>query len=115
LDRKALCEEGGVSRGSLKQKRSKRRIIGHTQPEKVVLYNEYGAPYEVFSVAAFAQEHDLDEQALRDLIRGKTKQHQGWHLDNDRTAQAERRARELATLFAESEAKHGVAFEVEFE
>jgi hypothetical protein len=99
--------------GNMKSKRNKRRVIGRTQPERPVLYNEHGAPYVVYSVAAFANEHDLDVQTLRDVLRGHTKEHKGWHTDNERTTQLNKRAKELAALFAESEAKYGVAFEVE--
>jgi hypothetical protein len=35
-------------------------------------------PYEVVNLTAFCREYDLDEQSMRNMLRGKVKQHKGW-------------------------------------
>lgn len=54
---------------------------------KYVLYNANNVPFEVWSLSAFCQEQRLNVQAMKDVVRGKSKQHQGWHLDEARTQQ----------------------------
>lgn len=76
------------------------------------IYNEHGAPYKVFSLAAFCKEYSLELQQMKDVVRGKSKQHRGWHLDSEKTASMLKRAQEIKDMMDESQAKYGVPFEI---
>ncbi len=78
---------------------------------RLFLYNQHGAPYEVFNLAAFCREHGLSEQAIRDVVRGQNKQHQGWHLDRKRTTERVEGGKRIKAMMDESQAKYGVPFE----
>lgn len=79
---------------------------------RYVLYNSQEVPHEVYSLSAFCREHGLDLEAMKNVTKGRTRQHQGWHLDEARTARLKKLATEIQGMFEESERKYGVAFRV---
>jgi hypothetical protein len=69
---------------------------------RLVPGQNYGIPEEVDNLAAFCREKRLDHQAMRDMLRGKTKQHRGWVAKDPnpiRTQRIKTRADELERLF----------------
>lgn len=50
-----------------------------------VIYNANEVPFEIYSVSAFCLEHNLNQQAIRDVLRGHSKSYRGWHIDPERT------------------------------
>ena len=72
-----------------------------SEPEFVVVYNGNEVPFHVYSLAAFCQEHGLDYQKMKDVVRGRVKRHQGWHMDAARTERDLSRAREIADQLGE--------------
>lgn len=82
-------------------KRTNRNQRGPEVHKVRVIYDEFETPYDVYSVAAFCQEWELDEQVIRDVLRGHTKEYQGWHINPEKTRRQEKRMAEVDAILKE--------------
>lgn len=67
-----------------------------------VLFDKNNVSYDVYNLKAFCKEHGLNVQAMRDVVRGRNKQHRGWHQDKEEEAKLEKRLAELDRMFPET-------------
>jgi hypothetical protein len=93
------AEAGAEIEGQAKKEGANEVYMVHGK-QAYYIYSPAGAgPYEVTGLADFCREWELNLQDVKDMLRGRRKNVQGWYIDPERTRKFLKRAREIAAMF----------------